>query len=87
MSENIPFKFSKENFVGEEKGKKLLDYYDVLKQLGKGGYGKVYEVKKKGTDEIRASKHLSKLDVKNLEKFRREIDYMKKMDHPNIIKI
>ena len=87
MSENIPFKFSKENFVGEEKGKKLLDYYDVLKQLGKGGYGKVYEVKKKGTEEIRACKHLSKLDVKNLEKFRREIDYMKKMDHPNIIKI
>ena len=82
----MEIKFARENFVGEVEGK-LLDIYDVLKQLGKGGYGKVYEVKNKKTGEIRACKHLSKLNVKDLDKFRREIEIMKKMDHPNIIKI
>ena len=82
----MEIKFARENFVGEVEGK-LLDKYDVLKQLGKGGYGKVYEVKNKKTGEIRACKHLSKLNVKDLDKFRREIEIMKKMDHPNIIQI
>ena len=86
MVENSLLKFGKENFVGKMKGK-LLDYYDVIKQLGKGGYGKVYEVKNKTTGEIRACKHLSKLSIKNLEKFQREIKYLKEMDHPNIIKL
>ena len=82
----MDLKFGRENFVGETKGK-LLDSYEVIKQLGKGGYGKVYEVKNIKTGEIRACKHLSKLNIKNLEKFRREIEILKKMDHPNIIKL
>ncbi len=82
----MKIKFARENFVGQVSGS-LLDYYDVVKQLGKGGYGKVYEVKNKKTGEIRACKHLSKLNIKNLEKFRREIEILKKMDHPNIIKL
>ena len=82
----MDLKFGRENFVGETKGK-LLDSYEVLKQLGKGGYGKVYEVKNIKTGEIRACKHLSKLNIKNLDKFRREIEILKKMDHPNIIKL
>ena len=86
MAEKSLPKFGKETFVGPMKGK-FLDYYDVIKQIGKGGYGKVYEVKNKTTGEIRACKHLSKLSIKNLDKFRREIEYMKKMDHPNIIKL
>jgi len=82
----MDIKFSRENFVGETKGK-LLDSYEVIKQLGKGGYGKVYEVKNIKTGEVRACKHLSKLNIKNLEKFRREIEILKQMDHPNIIKL
>ncbi len=65
----------------------FLDNYDVIKQLGKGGYGKVYEVKNKKTGEIRACKHLSKLSIKNLEKFEREINILIKTDHPHIIKL
>ena len=64
-----------------------MDHYDVIRQLGKGGYGKVYEVKNKKTGEIRACKHLSKLSIKNLEKFQREINILIKTDHPNIIKL
>ena len=79
-------RFGKENFVGKLDGV-FLDNYDVIRQLGKGGYGKVYEVKNKKTGEIRACKHLSKLSIKNLEKFQREINILIKTDHPNIIKL
>ena len=79
-------KFGKKDFVGKFEGV-FLDNYDVLKQLGKGGYGKVYEVMNKKTKEIRACKHLSKLSIKNLEKFEREIQILRKADHPNIIKL
>ena len=79
-------KFGKENFVGKLDGV-FLDNYEVIKQLGKGGYGKVYEVKNKKSGAIRACKHLSKLSIKNLEKFQREIDILIKSDHPNIIKL
>jgi calcium-dependent protein kinase len=79
-------KSAKKYFVGKFEGV-FLDNYDVLKQLGKGGYGKVYEVMNKKTKEIRACKHLSKLSIKNLEKFEREIEILRKADHPNIIKL
>ena len=79
-------KFGKKDFVGKFEGV-FLDNYDVVKQLGKGGYGKVYQVMNKKTKEIRACKHLSKLSIKNLEKFQREIEILRKADHPNIIKL
>ena len=86
MKENPTIKFGKKNFVGKSEGL-FLDNYDVIKQLGKGGYGKVYEVKNKKSGEIRACKHLSKLVLKDLEKFEREINILVNSDHPNIIKI
>ena len=79
-------KFGKKDFVGKFEGV-FLDNYDVMKQLGKGGYGKVYQVKNKKTGEIHACKHLSKLSIKNKEKFDREIEILRKADHPNIIKL
>ena len=86
MAEKSLPKFGKETFVGPMKGK-FLDYYDVIKQLGKGGYGKVYEVKNKTTGEIRACKQLSKSNLSNLKKFEKEIELLIKTDHPNIIKL
>ena len=86
MKEKATIKFGKKDFVGKAEGL-FLDNYDVIKQLGKGGYGKVYEVKNKKSGDIHACKHLSKLSIKNLEKFEREINILIKTDHPNIIKI
>ena len=86
MIENPIIKYGRETFIKKANGK-LLETYDVIKQLGKGGYGKVYELRHKKTGEIRACKHLSKLDIKNLEKFRNEIELLRTMDHPNIIKL
>ena len=85
-SPNVTIKFGKKDFVGKFEGV-FLDSYDVIRQLGKGGYGKVYEVMNKKTREIRACKHLSKLSIKNLEKFKREVEILRIADHPNIIKL
>ena len=78
--------FNKENFVGKTEGL-LTNYYKVIKSLGKGSYGKVYEVKNKTTGEIRACKQLSKSNLSNLKKFEKEIELLIKTDHPNIIKL
>ena len=86
MKENVTIKYGKKDFVGKTEGS-FSDNYEVVKQLGKGGYGKVYEVKNKKSGEVYACKELSKLDIKDLEKFEREINILRKIDHPNIIKI
>ena len=83
MAEEV--KFGKDTFF-DDLGSSLRDDYDIVKQLGKGGYGKVYLVRNKKTTETRACKLLSKLNLE-LEKFKREINFLKKTDHPNIIKL
>ena len=84
--ENNPVKFGRGFFV-EDSDSPILLNYEVLEKLGNGGYAKVYRVKNKKTGEIRACKQLSKLDIVNLEKFQREMEILKKIDHPNIIKL
>ena len=79
-------KIGKETFVGLG-NRALRDCYEFTKNLGKGGYGKVFQVRQKISNKLFACKKLSKLNINNLIKFRREIDILMKMDHPNIIKL
>ena len=79
-------KFGRETFVGLT-NKSLRDNYECTKQLGRGGYGKVYQVKNKITGKLFACKKLSKLIIGNLPKFEKEIKILIKADHPNIIKL
>ena len=85
MQEEI-VKFGRDSFIGKSNNP-LLDTYDVIKQLGKGGFGKVYQIKNRVTGEMRACKQLTKLNIDDLELFQKEIDILKKTDHPNIIKL
>lgn len=78
--------FGRNSFV-DISNSPIMENYEVVKQLGKGGYGKVFRVKNKKTGELRACKQLSKLNIENLEKFQREIEILKNTDHPNIIKL
>ena len=84
MEEEV--KFGKDTFIGLT-NKSLRDNYICVAQLGKGGYGKVYQVKNKISGKLFACKKLSKLNIKNLVKFQREINILMKTDHPNIIKL
>ena len=85
MKEN-QLKFGRETFIGFNT-RSLRDNYECTKQLGKGGYGKVYQVKNKTSGEFFACKKLSKLNIQNMEKFQREIKILMRTDHPNIIKL
>ena len=86
LEDNNNVKIGKDTFVGLGT-RALKDVYESTKPLGKGGYGKVFQVRNKMTGKLYACKKLSKLNIKNLIKFRREVDILIKMDHPNIIKL
>jgi len=77
---------NKDNFICMTKDS-LTDYYSIVKIIGEGGFGKVYEVKNKKTNEVFACKKVSKVNLIDLEKFKNEISIMSKADHPNIVKL
>lgn len=75
-------------FIVERTGQRIRDHYDIEKHpLGVGGYGSVCKANHKMTKSLRAIKAMSKSQMKNLETFKQEISIMKKLDHPNIIKL
>lgn len=86
--ETIKMNSGKEAFVNEYNFSIKVNY-DIISELGKGGYGKVLEVRHKKTNAIRACKYISKLKIKekDLQRIRREINILKKADHPNIVKV
>ncbi|KAF4677960.1 hypothetical protein FOL47_008064 [Perkinsus chesapeaki] len=78
----------RKDFILDNFGKNLYDYYDVEKKsLGTGTYGSVSKAKNKATGVLRAVKTMSKSQVKNVPRFRQEIAIMKMLDHPNIIRL
>ncbi len=72
-------------------GSKPEDNYVIINKLGKGSFGSVYKVRHKTTNEIRAMKiiknPLNSTDNRLDNKFLREIQVLKELEHPNIIKI
>jgi len=71
---------------GEDAGRKF-DGYEVIRNLGEGGMGKVYQVYHKPTARVAAMKQVLKLSVKQLiQRFERETRYMKELVHTNTIR-
>ena len=68
-----------------------IDNYTSDKKLGEGTYGCVYRVKNKDLNVYRAMKKLNNTanikSASNLEEINNEINLLKKLDHPNIVKI
>lgn len=56
-------------------------------KLGEGSFGAVCKATHKGTNNIVAVKSIQKKSLKDAEKFKTEINIMKDMDHPNIIRL
>ena len=66
-----------------------MENYHTIGMIGEGSFGRVYKARRKFTGHIVALKFItksgkSKNDLKNL---RREIDIMKDLEHPNIVKM
>ena len=64
-------------------------YYHKIKLLGKGSFGSVYLVKNKRLNTNFAMKIIEKADndAKEEENLMNEINILRKLDHPNILKI
>jgi len=62
--------------------------YKIIKKLGEGGYGKVYQVLKKSNKKNHALKELSiKGETKdNIQKIKKEAEILSKFNHKNIVK-
>ena len=68
----------------------IEDDYTILSKIGSGAYGQVYKVKQKRTDMIRAMKVINKYQCKKFFDSDHAVfegDYLKTLDHPNIIKM
>ena len=68
------------------KNKSLFDEYEIKEKLGEGAYGCVYKVQQKTTGFIRAVKAIKRKHV-DTTAFGNEIEILKTVDHPNIIKL
>eukprot|EP00397_Hematodinium_sp_SG-2012_P008862 GEMP01008931.1.p1 GENE.GEMP01008931.1~~GEMP01008931.1.p1 ORF type:complete len:468 (+),score=108.98 GEMP01008931.1:96-1499(+) len=81
-------KVSRQGFIFDHSSGRLIDLYDVqTAQLGAGTYGSVSKATNKSTGAVRAVKTMAKKDIKNEVRYKAEIAIMKKLDHPNIIKL
>ncbi|MCQ2816219.1 MAG: protein kinase [archaeon] len=74
--------------VNENK-ENVLDYYKPVETVGQGSFGKVFKVIQKSTKKVFAMKVVPRsADVTKEDKnFLREILILRKLDHPNIMKI
>ena len=79
-------KINKESFVTINKGD-ITQFYEVIKKIGEGSYGKIYKVKNKQSGDIRAMKQIMKSKIPDIEKFQNEIKILAMVDHPNIVRL
>ena len=81
----LTIKIDKSNFV-RIKANNIFDEYDLKEKLGEGSFGTVYKVIQRKTNYLRAVKAIKKKYV-DKEEFMNEIELLKTVDHPNIIKL
>ena len=77
--------FDKRDFI-RMKEDNIFDEYELKDKLGEGAYGCVYKVQQKTTNYLRAVKAIKKKNV-DYDEFNNEIEVLKAIDHPNIIKL
>eukprot|EP01071_Lankesteria_metandrocarpae_P008584 Lankesteria_metandrocarpae@DN4999_c0_g1_i1.p1 len=78
-------------FVGHHSlkgGRSITDVFTFEKKLGSGSFGQVHLVREKTTKLLRVCKVINKDKAQiPVEQIQAEIEFMKTLDHPNIIKI
>jgi tRNA A-37 threonylcarbamoyl transferase component Bud32 len=84
--------YIKHNFVDypNQRFKTSLNFYELLKILGKGTYGKVYEAQHKLTSCKVAIKCIEKTTIKNeksMQKIFNEVEILANLNYSNIIKL
>ena len=68
----------------------MIPDFDIIKELGSGSFGSVYLFRHKETKAEYAIKAIDKRNKNNQEEkpyFRREVEVMYKIHHPNVVKL
>ena len=67
----------------------VADRYEIVRELGIGGMGRVYQAVDRDLDETVAIKVLRGIDAegKQAERFLREIKLTRRIAHPNVVKV
>jgi p70 ribosomal S6 kinase len=79
-----------DNATTEEDEGVGLDDFEILKLVGQGAFGKVFQVRKKNTSEIYAMKVMRKdkiLEKNHAEYMKAEREILTKVDHPFIVQL
>lgn len=86
--EAVEIKVKWNSFI-KTKQKNYLDDYTIIREIGRGGYGKVNKVISKYTGIYRAAKKIKKagLAKEDREKLFSEMAIMQSLDHANITKL
>lgn len=78
---------NKESFILNNEGD-IKDYYDFdTKILGEGTYGVARKATEKSTGALRAVKSIKRTKIRNYSRFLNEINALKTLDHPNVVKL
>ena len=85
QKKNTSIIISKQSFIKNSKGN-VTQYYEVIKKIGEGAFGKIYKVKHKASGDFRAMKQIIKEKVNKLETFKRELQILSIVDHPHIVR-
>ena len=67
-----------------------VDDLILTKSLGKGAFGEIFLTKKKGSKQYYATKRLDRAfseKPQNINRLANEISLLKKINHPNIVKL
>jgi serum/glucocorticoid-regulated kinase 2 len=77
-----------EMLISNGQNKLTINNFNLLKTLGKGGFGKVYLVEKKDTKELFALKTIKKLFIiekKQFDQVKREKEILYEANHPFLV--
>lgn len=70
-----------------ETKEKLTKKYEIQGTIGRGAFGEVHKARNKINKEIYALKIIHKYLYPNIETLIQEIEILKTLDHPNILRI
>ena len=68
----------------------IFDVYTIKSEIGSGSYGRVVSAIHNSSNESRAIKIINKFSIRSEEmrsKIMNEVELMKRLDHPNIVKL
>jgi calcium-dependent protein kinase len=88
INNRVPFIYNKENFVWY-KNEDVSNDYDISEDvLGQGSFGVVLKGIHKQTQQERALKVIPRSKItRKIDRFINEVNALKKLDHPNVIRL